>query len=254
MKSGEIWLVDLSDIKGPGTSGIRPGIVTGYADGRIAAVPCSAALSSVRFPYTYPVQQSLDNGLERDHVALVFRITVLDRGRFVRCIGKIPDKQYQDLIALVRDLFQDNGVIEREILGILQEILDLGLISTCFNPSQLAMIITGFHSGKNDTEIGRDLGNVKLSKSIARARIGLKLFRKSDFRMPVPSGKMETLLASGKSMNYVAGKLGISPSCLREYRHLRDVQNNRQLDPYLEQISTMTEHRIFIEKTILDVE
>jgi DNA-directed RNA polymerase specialized sigma subunit len=100
-----------------------------------------------------------------------------------------------------------------------------------------------FYEGKNDTEIARTLGDEKLSKTVARARVRLKLFRDLDFKMPFDREKMEDLLRSGKTMKEVSEVLGISPSTLREYRHIIEEQQDRSIDYYLERIKDVMEDR-----------
>ncbi|MEN6611023.1 MAG: response regulator receiver protein [Methanoregulaceae archaeon] len=136
---------------------------------------------------------------------------------------------------------RDNEVIEREIALIVREILDLGLFKTKLRPIQIAQLITRFHAGKNDTEIARDLGDERLSKTIARARVRLRLLRDGDFRMPFDRGTMEKLLASGKTMIEISRNLKISPSTLREYRHVIDEESDPAITPYLERIRDVIE-------------
>jgi len=105
-----------------------------------------------------------------------------------------------------------------------------------------------FHEGKNDTEIARSLGDEKLSKTVARARVRMKLFRDLDFKMPFDQEKLNGLVESGKTMKDVSEELGISPSTLREYRHVLDEVNDPTLDPYLRRINDVMEDRDLSEQ------
>lgn len=138
---------------------------------------------------------------------------------------------------------RDNDVIEREIAIITREILDQGLFKTKLRPIQIAQLITRFHAGKNDTEIARELGDKRLSKTIARARVRLRLLRRQDLQMPVDRNAMEKLLTSGKPMSEISRELGISPSTLREYRHVIDEENDPAIRLYLERIRDVIEDR-----------
>ncbi|HVN66285.1 MAG TPA: response regulator receiver protein [Methanomicrobiales archaeon] len=143
---------------------------------------------------------------------------------------------------------RDRDAIEREIALIMREILDKGYFKTKLTPRQLARLVMAFHDGKNDTEIARALGDEKLSKTVARARVRMKLFRDLDFRMPFDQEKLNELVESGKTLKDVSEELGISPSTLREYRHILEEVNDPTLDPYLRRIHDVMEDRDLSEQ------
>jgi DNA-binding NarL/FixJ family response regulator len=143
---------------------------------------------------------------------------------------------------------RDREAIEREIALIMREILDKGYFKTKLTPRQLARLVMAFHDGKNDTEIARALGDEKLSKTVARARVRMKLFRDMDFKMPFDQAKLTRLIESGKTMKDVSEELGISPSTLREYRHVLEEVNDPTLDPYLQRIHDVMEDRDLSEQ------
>jgi hypothetical protein len=143
---------------------------------------------------------------------------------------------------------RDKEAIEREIALIMREILEQGLFKTKLVPRQLARLVIQYYEGKNDTEIARSLGDEKLSKTVARARVRLKLFRDLDFDMPFDRQEMETLLDSGLTMKEVSEKLGISPSTLREYRHIIEQERDETIDPYLDRIKGVMEDRDLSEQ------
>jgi hypothetical protein len=138
---------------------------------------------------------------------------------------------------------RDRDAIEREVALIMRELLDQGFFKTKLAPRQLATLIVAYYDGKNDTEIARALGDEKLSKTVARARVRLKLFRDLDFKMPFEREKMEELLNSGKTMKEISEDLGISPSTLREYRHVIDEMADHTIDYFLERIKDVMEDR-----------
>ncbi|MDD1666225.1 MAG: response regulator receiver protein [Methanomicrobiales archaeon] len=143
---------------------------------------------------------------------------------------------------------RDRDAIEREIALIMREILDRGYFKTKLTPRQLARLVMAFNDGKNDTEIARALGDEKLSKTVARARVRMKLFRDLDFKMPFDQGKLTKLVESGKTMKDVSEELGISPSTLREYRHVLEEVNDPTLDPFLQRIHDVMEDRDLSEQ------
>ena len=141
----------------------------------------------------------------------------------------------------IHGTLRDREAVEREIALVMREILEQGLFKTKLKPIQLAKLVSAYYAGKNDTEIARELGDEKLSKTVARARVRLKLFRDLDFRMPFDREKMEELLESGKTMKEISDELGVSPSTLREYRHVIEQRDDESIDPYLERIKDVME-------------
>lgn len=148
----------------------------------------------------------------------------------------------------IHGTLRDREAVEREIALVMREILEQGLFKTKLRPIQLAKLVSAYYAGKNDTEIARELGDEKLSKTVARARVRLKLFRDLDFRMPFDREKMEDLLESGKTMKEISDELGVSPSTLREYRHVIEQRDDESIDPYLERIKDVMEDRDLSEQ------
>ncbi len=148
----------------------------------------------------------------------------------------------------IHGTLRDRDAVEREIALIMREILEQGFFKTKLKPIQLARLISAYYAGKNDTEIARELGDEKLSKTVARARVQLKLFRDLDFKMPFDQDRMEELLSSGKTMKEISEELGISPSTLREYRHVIEQRDDTTIDPYLERIRDVMEDRDLSEQ------
>lgn len=104
MKTGDIWLVDLSDAKGHEQQGVRPAIIVGGANGLSVIVPLTSSMGSARFSHTYILSPAPHNGLDTDSVALVFQIVALDRDRFRHRIGSIGEPHRLAIVALIRDL------------------------------------------------------------------------------------------------------------------------------------------------------
>ncbi len=148
----------------------------------------------------------------------------------------------------IHGTLRDRDAVEREIALVMREILDQGYFKTKLKPIQLAKLVSAYYAGKNDTEIARDLGDEKLSKTVARARVRLKLFRDLDFKMPFDRDKMEELLISGKTMKEISEALGVSPSTLREYRHVIEQRDDHTIDMYLERIKDVMEDRDLSEQ------
>jgi AraC-like DNA-binding protein len=148
----------------------------------------------------------------------------------------------------IHGTLRDRDAVEREIALVMREILEQGFFKTKLKPIQLAKLVTAYYAEKNDTEIARDLGDEKLSKTVARARVRLKLFRDLDFKMPFDQERMEDLLASGKTMKEISEELGVSPSTLREYRHVIEQRDDTTIDLFLERIKDVMEDRDLTEQ------
>ena len=143
----------------------------------------------------------------------------------------------------VHGTLRDRDAVEREIALIMREILDRGYFKTKLTPRQLAKLVVAYYDGMNDTEIARALGDEKLSKTVARARVRLKLFRDLDFKMPFDQENLVKLLESDKTLKEISEELNVSPSTLREYRHVIEQRSDTTLDPYLERIRDVMEDR-----------
>lgn len=148
----------------------------------------------------------------------------------------------------IHGTLRDSDAIEREVALVMREIIEQGIFRTSLKPIQLAKLVTMFYAERNDTEIARELGDEKLSKTVARARVRLKLFREFDFRMPFEREQMDDLINSGKTLKEVATELGISPSTLREYRHVIEEQEDPTIDPYINRIRDVMEDRDLSEQ------
>ncbi|HNV39315.1 MAG TPA: response regulator receiver protein, partial [Methanoculleus sp.] len=67
-------------------------------------------------------------------------------------------------------------------------------------------------------------------------------------KMPFDRGMMTDLLDSGKTMKEISEELDVSPSTLREYRHVIEQERDTTLDPYLERIRDVMEDRDLSEQ------
>ena len=148
----------------------------------------------------------------------------------------------------IHGTLRDSDAIEREVALVMREIIEQGIFKTSLKPIQLAKLVTSFYAGKNDTEIARELGDEKLSKTRCPGPGQAQTFRDLDFRMPFDKAKMEELVASGKTMKEVSDELGVSPSTLREYRHVIEEQEDPTIDPYIHRIRDVMEDRDLSEQ------
>ncbi|MDD5142666.1 type II toxin-antitoxin system PemK/MazF family toxin [Methanoregula sp.] len=104
MKSGDIWLVDLTDGKGHEQRGIRSAIIFGSANGIVMVVPLTSNVNTARLSHTHAISPDEHNGLDTESIALVFQMVSLDRERFHHRIGTIGEDHRLAIAALIRDL------------------------------------------------------------------------------------------------------------------------------------------------------
>jgi len=146
----------------------------------------------------------------------------------------------------IHGTLRDNDAIERELSLIMKELIENQIIISKLKPMELAKLVTLYYIGKNDTEIARIIGNEQYSKTVARARVRLKLFRKSDFHFD--KELLKTKLKDSKRYDDISAELGISTSALREYRHIIDYEEDKTIDPYIERIQNVMEDRDISEQ------
>src|SRR3990167_338335 len=113
MQKGELWIVDISTLRGHEQSGSRPAII--IADTKISiavVVPCTGNLQALRFPNTLRIAPSRKNGLDAATIALVFHIRAIDKQRLKLKIGNLEksllikvNQQLKKLLALPMNHF-----------------------------------------------------------------------------------------------------------------------------------------------------
>jgi len=94
VKVGDIYWVDFPAGAGRAQAGRRPAIIV---QGQTASehlptvllIPLTTQQDALRFPGTVLVEADSNNGLRRASVALVFQLTVLDRGYLSDYLGKV---------------------------------------------------------------------------------------------------------------------------------------------------------------------
>lgn len=78
MKPGDIWVVDIPELGTHEQSGMRPAVVVARVTKTIATIiPCTSNKAALRFPFTYSIEPTKENGLTSPSIALVFHIRAL---------------------------------------------------------------------------------------------------------------------------------------------------------------------------------
>ena len=112
MARGDVFTVDLpapSGRAGHEQVGYRPAIVvqTDVTDASLPTtmiVPLTSNLSALRFPHTFRIDPSSQNGLTRPSALLVFQLRAIDKKRLGRRIGRLEQHHLQQLEAETRCL------------------------------------------------------------------------------------------------------------------------------------------------------
>lgn len=112
MARGDIFAVDLpapSGRVGHEQMGCRPAVLvqTDITDASLSTtmiVPFTSNLSALRFPHTFRVDPSPQNGLTTSCVLLVFQCRAIDKTRLGNRIGQLEQQHLQQLEAEMRRL------------------------------------------------------------------------------------------------------------------------------------------------------
>lgn len=112
MPRGDILIVNLptpSGNIGHEQLGDRPAIVV-QADATNSnlpttmIVPVTSNLSALRFPHTFLVDPTVQNGLTRPSVVMVFQLRAIDKTRLSNRIGQLEESHLQQLANEIRRL------------------------------------------------------------------------------------------------------------------------------------------------------
>lgn len=97
MKKSEVWILELPKGKGHEQKGERPALILARANGMLLVVPLTSNVGCAKFSFTELIEQTPENGLSTDSIALVYQLSSQDETRLKRKIGSIS-KEKQDTI------------------------------------------------------------------------------------------------------------------------------------------------------------
>jgi len=111
MARNEIFMVELPVPKGAHTSeqfGIRPAVIIQADDthsfNTVVIVPMTAKQPALRYPHTFLVQPSKQNGLGEPSVLMVFQLRAIDRARLRSKLGTLENQHVNRLEREIREL------------------------------------------------------------------------------------------------------------------------------------------------------
>jgi len=140
--------------------------------------------------------------------------------------------------------------IDDEITDIVDEMRDEHGFETSLEDDQIVQVVRLYHDDESDAEIARELGDDSLDKTVRRARIGLHLFRDSDFDAPFDIDRLEQLLDEEATNSEIADELGVSSSTVRSYRRAVEARKrSEEVDnEYAERFEAVLEDREISER------
>jgi len=105
---GEVWLVSLPTGQGHEQQGERPAIILAEMDlARVVTlVPITSSPAASKFPHTFKLIHSKENGLQTDSTVLVFQVTTIDINKLVHKLGELSEKDQKTLDALLTDFLK----------------------------------------------------------------------------------------------------------------------------------------------------
>jgi mRNA interferase MazF len=110
MKRGEIVYVNLPLVQGSHSQGGRRPSILVISDNAlpknpmVIMVPLTSNMATVRFPFTFQIDPSLQNGLSNPSVALVFQLCAVDRTHLGRVSGILEDHHLTKIDEMIRQL------------------------------------------------------------------------------------------------------------------------------------------------------
>jgi len=110
MKRGEIVYVNLPLVQGSHSQGGRRPSILVISESAlpknpmVMMVPLTSNSAALRFPFTFQIDPSDQNGLSNPSVALVFQLCAVDRAHLGKVIGVLEAQHLSKIDDLIRQL------------------------------------------------------------------------------------------------------------------------------------------------------
>jgi mRNA interferase MazF len=108
MKKSEVWILELPEGKGHEQKGERPAIILARANAMLLVVPLTSNMDRAKFSFTELVEQTPQNGLSTDSIALVYQLSSQDESRLKRKIGNISKEKQEAIDKLILEMLKIN--------------------------------------------------------------------------------------------------------------------------------------------------
>ena len=106
MKKGEVWILELPEGKRHEQKGERPAIILARANSMLLVVPLTSNFDRAQFSFTELIEQTPENGLSTDSIALVYQLSSQDESRLKRKIGSIAKEKQDAIDKLILEMFK----------------------------------------------------------------------------------------------------------------------------------------------------
>lgn len=148
-----------------------------------------------------------------------------------------------------RGTLPDKDEIDDEIRSVIEDMRDEYGFETSLEDDELVTVVRLYHDGASDAQIARELGDDSLDKTVRRARIGLHLFRDSDFDAPFEIDRLRELLDQDATNADAADELGVSASTVRSYRDAVEARREAEAaeNEYADRFEAILEDREIAE-------
>lgn len=124
---GDIFILNLPSKNGREQEGLRPGIIISDTKASLVhIIPLTSNLKTSKFVFSLKISKNKNNNLEKDSVALIFQLQILDKKRLLKKIGKIEDETLEEIKRQLSQIFNLN-IISKEKLSKYFEITETAL-------------------------------------------------------------------------------------------------------------------------------
>jgi len=106
VKKSEVWIIELPEGKGHEQRGERPAIVLARANSMLLVVPLTSNMDRAKFSFTELIEQTPENGLSADSIALAYQLSSQDESRLKRKIGNISKEQQDAIDKLILEMLK----------------------------------------------------------------------------------------------------------------------------------------------------
>ena len=105
MKPGDVWIVNIPELGTHEESGTKPAVIIArVAKTIVTIIPCTGNKLALRFPYTFEIEPTKNNGLTSTSIVLIFHIRALDVSLLKKKIGELDKKTLAKIRKQARQL------------------------------------------------------------------------------------------------------------------------------------------------------
>jgi len=109
MKQKDIYLVDLSPVKGSEQNGVRPVVIISgntMNENFSVCIVCPLSSKVKNYPSCTVIKNNNINNLENDSEIITFQIRTISKNRFIKKIGKITTEEFLEIIEGLVDVLK----------------------------------------------------------------------------------------------------------------------------------------------------